>query len=193
RPILVVAGIGDGSGTGGSTARLFAKNGYRVAVISRSPEATSKTAAEINAAGGEAAAFPVKTYTLGELQYIFSAIKNQWKDSDIRVAFFNVAVLSRKPFLEITENDIDESMKTNIVARFAFARESILAFKDLPLLDGQKKGILIFTGATASVQGNKTTSQAFLAGKHGLRALSQSPAKEFGPQDIHVAHSIIDG
>ncbi|KIJ27321.1 hypothetical protein M422DRAFT_120450, partial [Sphaerobolus stellatus SS14] len=167
--------------------------GYRVAVISRFAEATHKLAEEITADGGEAAAFPVKTYTHGELQSIFSTIKNQWKDSDIRVALFNVAVLSRKPFLEITENDIDESMKTNIVAGFAFARESILAFKDLPLLDGQKKGTLIFTSATASVQGNKTTSQAFLAGKHGLRALSQSLAKEFGPQDIHVAHSIIDG
>ncbi|KIJ40291.1 hypothetical protein M422DRAFT_32334 [Sphaerobolus stellatus SS14] len=192
RSILVVAGIGDGSGTGASTARLFAKNGYRVAVISRFAEATHKLAEEITADGGEAAAFPVKTYTHGELQSIFSAIKNQWKDSDIRVALFNVAVLSRKPFLEITEDDIDESMKTNIVAGFAFARESILAFKDLPLLNGQKKGTLIFTGATASVRGNKTTS-AFSAGKQGLRALSQSLAKEFGPQDIHVAHSIIDG
>ena len=55
------------------------------------------------------------------------------------------------------------------------------------LLDGQKKGTLIFTGATASIRGNKTTS-AFAAGKHGLRALSQSLAKEFGKEDIQVCH-----
>lgn len=52
--------------------------------------------------------------------------------------------------------------------------------------------MLIFTGATASVRGNTLTS-AFAAGKHGLRALSQSLAKEFGKENIHVAHAIIDG
>jgi short chain dehydrogenase len=49
------------------------------------------------------------------------------------------------------------------------------------------RGTLIFTGATASLRGNVTTS-AFAAGKFGLRALSQSLAKEFGKQNIHVAH-----
>ncbi len=34
---------------------------------------------------------------------------------------------------------------------------------------------------------------AFSAGKHGVRALSQSLNKEFGKQNIHVAHAIIDG
>ena len=34
---------------------------------------------------------------------------------------------------------------------------------------------------------------AFAAGKHGLRAVAQSMAKELGPKGIHVAHAIIDG
>ncbi|KAL0567349.1 hypothetical protein V5O48_014649, partial [Marasmius crinis-equi] len=54
------------------------------------------------------------------------------------------------------------------------------------------KGVLIHTGATAAVRGNVTTS-VFSAGKHALRALSQSLAKEFGGQNIHVTHAIIDG
>ncbi|KIJ23325.1 hypothetical protein M422DRAFT_276123, partial [Sphaerobolus stellatus SS14] len=115
RSILVVAGIGDGSGTGGSTARLFAENGYRVAVISRSPEATSKTAAEINAAGGEAAAFPVTTYTHAEINSAFNAIKNHWKDSDIRVGVFNAAAgIVWKGFLDVTEEDLKKSLDINV-------------------------------------------------------------------------------
>ncbi|KAJ3494866.1 hypothetical protein NLJ89_g10720 [Agrocybe chaxingu] len=55
-----------------------------------------------------------------------------------------------------------------------------------------KRGALIFTGATASARGNTTTS-AFAVGKFGTRALSQSLAKEFGKENIHVAHAIIDG
>lgn len=70
------------------------------------------------------------------------------------------------------------------------------------------RGTLIFTGATAAIRGNVTTS-AFASGKFALRALSQSLAKEFGKEDIHVrlnfaelcpwftrsqvAHAIIDG
>jgi short-subunit dehydrogenase len=34
---------------------------------------------------------------------------------------------------------------------------------------------------------------AFAGGKHALRALAQSMARELGPQGIHVAHVVIDG
>ena len=56
----------------------------------------------------------------------------------------------------------------------------------------RKQGTMLFTGATASVRGNNGFS-AFAGGKHALRALAQSMAKELMPQNIHVAHVIIDG
>jgi NAD(P)-dependent dehydrogenase (short-subunit alcohol dehydrogenase family) len=34
---------------------------------------------------------------------------------------------------------------------------------------------------------------SFATGKWALRALSQSLAREFGPQGVHVSHAIIDG
>ena len=55
-----------------------------------------------------------------------------------------------------------------------------------------KKGTILFTGATASLRGSANFS-AFAASKFALRALGQSMAREFGPQGIHVAHVIIDG
>ena len=51
---------------------------------------------------------------------------------------------------------------------------------------------LIFTGATASTKASAKFSN-FTPGKFALRSLSQSIAKEFGPQGIHVGHAIIDG
>jgi NAD(P)-dependent dehydrogenase (short-subunit alcohol dehydrogenase family) len=54
------------------------------------------------------------------------------------------------------------------------------------------RGTIIFTGATASVRGGIGYS-AFAGAKHGLRALAQSMARELGPKNIHVAHTIIDG
>jgi NAD(P)-dependent dehydrogenase (short-subunit alcohol dehydrogenase family) len=53
-------------------------------------------------------------------------------------------------------------------------------------------GTLLFTGASASIRG-KPDFAAFAAAKAGLRALSQSLAREFGPQGIHVGHVVIDG
>jgi NAD(P)-dependent dehydrogenase (short-subunit alcohol dehydrogenase family) len=99
--------------------------------------------------------------------------------------FLNKAYGVWKPFLDITPEEVRESVDTNIVAAFAFARESILAFKDQELNEQGKRGTLLFTGATASIRGNTITS-AFSSGKHGIRALSQSLNKEFGKQNIHV-------
>lgn len=51
---------------------------------------------------------------------------------------------------------------------------------------------LIVTGATASVRGSARFG-GFAAGKFAQRALTQSLAREFGPQGVHVALAIIDG
>jgi len=51
---------------------------------------------------------------------------------------------------------------------------------------------LIFTGATAALRGGAKLS-SFATAKFALRALSQSLAREFGPQGVHVSHAIIDG
>lgn len=201
RPLFVVAGIGNGTGTGAATARLFAKSGYRVALISRGPDYLSKLATELNQAGGEAATFPLKDYTPASIKSAFASLKSHWPSSPLRVAVFNAGYGVWKPFLDITEDEVRESIDTNVLAAFAFARAALLEFTKLELEtaneggvagDARKKGTLIFTGATASIRGNTLTS-AFSASKFGIRALSQSLAKEFSKQNIHVAHSIIDG
>jgi NAD(P)-dependent dehydrogenase (short-subunit alcohol dehydrogenase family) len=71
-------------------------------------------------------------------------------------------------------------------AGFLMGRE--VAKKMLPRM----RGTIIFTGATASVRGSAGFS-AFAGAKHALRALTQSMARELGPQNIHVAHVIVDG
>jgi NAD(P)-dependent dehydrogenase (short-subunit alcohol dehydrogenase family) len=55
----------------------------------------------------------------------------------------------------------------------------------------RQKGSIFFTGATASVRGSSGYA-AFASGKFALRGLAQSMARELGPQNIHVAHLVID-
>ena len=81
------------------------------------------------------------------------------------------------------------------VAAFAWSQESIRAMLEPatgPSPDDAPGGTVLFTGATSSTRGAAAFA-TFAAGKHGLRALSQSLAREFGKQNIHVAHVIIDG
>jgi short-subunit dehydrogenase len=111
------------------------------------------------------------------------------------VALWNASEGIWKHFLDITEEEIQRCVNTDIVGSFAFARAAILNFQENELSKGTdegvegsgKRGTLIFTGATASLRGNVLTS-LFSAGKFGLRSLSQSLNKEFSKQNIHVAH-----
>jgi len=97
-----------------------------------------------------------------------------------------------KPFLDTHGRNWDNSVEVLVTGPAAFAKEAIKTFKSNDLALNGARGTLLFTGATASVRGSSRTA-AFSAGKHALRALSQSLAKEFGQQNIHVAHVIVDG
>ena len=56
----------------------------------------------------------------------------------------------------------------------------------------RERGTIIFTGATASLRGGSGYA-AFAGAKAALRMCAQSMARELGPKNIHVAHSIIYG
>ncbi|EJD00005.1 short-chain dehydrogenase/reductase SDR [Fomitiporia mediterranea MF3/22] len=192
RPIFVVAGVGSGAGTGAAAAKLFAKEGYNVALIARNADHLKKTSDEINAAGGEAAPFPIDAYDPASLNSAFNSIASRWPESQLRSALWNVGHGIWKPFLHVTDEEVREMLDTTVRASFAFSRLVINKFKKNDINEAGKRGTLIFQGATAALRGNSTTS-IFAAGKFGTRALSQSLNKEFGKDNIHVAHSVIDG
>ncbi|KAJ7678342.1 NAD-P-binding protein [Mycena rosella] len=175
--------------------RAFSKAGYSVALIARGQSSLNALSEEINSTGGNAAPFCMPSYAPGNFSSTFASIHAQFPPAQyaVRAALWNVGYAVWKPFLEVTPEEVDESLTTNVAAAFAFSREAILKFKENST-DAEKpnRGTLIFTGATASTRGNTMTS-AFAPGKFGARALSQSLAKEFGKDDIHVAHAIIDG
>jgi len=138
----------------------------------------------------QAAPFPVPSYSDDHIVSAWEAVHAKFPKPEyiIRVALFNVAHNVRKAFLDITPQDVQDCLQTSVAAAFSFARGAILAFKENDIEEPNgKRGALIFTGATASMRGNVVTS-AFAAGKFGTRALSQSLAKEFGTENIHVVH-----
>ena len=172
-------------------SRLFAKQGYRVAIIARNASQSQKVADEINKAGGEAAGFGSNDYAYKSIIAVWDEIKAfKWPSSQstapIRAALWNASNGGFNKFLDVTEESLQQSIEANVTGAFAFSRQAILTFRENDLDERGKRGALLFTGATASIRGNVFTS-AFAAGKFGLRSLSQSLSKEFGKENIHVS------
>ncbi|KAK0184259.1 NAD(P)-binding protein [Armillaria mellea] len=191
-PILSASDVGGKyRGSGGKAwemFRLFAKQGYAaIALIAHGADSLKGLSGEINTAGGTAA-----SYSTTGINTAFTPIRAQYQGQPLRVALYNAGHGVWKPFLDITPEDVEAVTQTNIEGAFAFSKNIIEAFQVNEVDEKGRRGSLIFTGATASVRGDVTTS-LFSAGKHALRALSQSLAKEFGKKNIHVSHAFIDG
>ncbi|KAM0789164.1 hypothetical protein ACM66B_000012 [Microbotryomycetes sp. NB124-2] len=193
RNICVVSGLGNGSGTGAACALLWAKQlKYKVALVSRPRQDVVDLRNKIVEQGGEAEIFSVEQYDRTNLRRTFEAIRSKWPDSRIRTAIWNTSQWSMIPFMDITEDQIQASVQINIVAATAFAQESVRAFTEPANDNGHEGGTLLVTGATSATRGASHFG-AFAAGKHGLRALVQSIAREYGPEGVHAAFIVIDG
>lgn len=178
--------IGAGDATGGAIARAFAREGL-VACLSRRPrhaDALEALAASIRAEGHEAYALPVDARDENAMTALFDNIEREVAPLDVVV--FNIGANVR---FDVTETTVQVYRKVWEMAAFAgFLTGREAARRMMP----RGRGTILFTGATASLRGAAGFS-AFAGGKHALRALAQSMARELGPKNIHVAHVIIDG
>ena len=89
------------------------------------------------------------------------------------------------PIRETTERVFYKVWKMACLTGFLSGREAA------KYMVPRNKGTILFTGATASIRGGSGFG-AFASAKFALRGLAQSMARELGPQNIHVAHLIID-
>ncbi|CAI7592904.1 unnamed protein product [Penicillium glandicola] len=189
KALAIIAGVGPG--TGASIARKFGKS-YSVVVLARNPDNYDPVVQEINSNGGQAIGISTDVSDSKSVNAAFDKIQEQYPSSKVAAAVFNPGGgFVRKPFLELTEEDYSSALRSQAVGAFNFAQRA------LPLLlqareSSEYPPTLIFTGATASIKGSATFA-AFASAKFALRALAQSLAREFGPQGVHVSHTIIDG
>ncbi|HYQ29190.1 MAG TPA: SDR family NAD(P)-dependent oxidoreductase [Polyangiaceae bacterium] len=181
--VVWVAGVGASAGLGGALARRFAKAGFIVAITGRNAERLEGVATEIRTAGGRAFAL---AGDVGREPDVLSLGRRVSELGQLEVGIFNAGNADRAPSLELSVDAFEQAWRSSTLAGFIFGREVIKA------LVPRKQGALFFTGATASLRG-KPPFAAFAAAKAGLRSLSQSFAREFGPQGVHVAHVVIDG
>jgi len=178
--------IGAGDDTGAAIARAFAREGLTVCVVRRSrhAEALEALATSIRDDGHQALAFPADARDEDEMKELVERIEAEV--GAIEVAIFNIGANVRFGINETTSRVYRKVWEMGCFAGFLMGRE--VAARMLP----RKRGTIIFTGATASMRGGAGFS-AFSGAKYALRALAQSMARELGPKNIHVAHTVIDG
>ena len=175
--------IGAGDYLGLAIARRFARDGLHVVGTRRRGDLT-RLVDTISADGGSATG--VHSDARDEAQVCALIAEVEANHGPIEVAVFNVGGNVRYPLLETTSRVYRKVWEMCAFGGFLVGREVARAM--LP----RGRGTILFTGATASVRGGAGFS-AFAGGKHALRALAQSMARELAPQGIHVAHVVIDG
>ncbi len=181
RPVALVVGAGDFIGA--AIARRFAAGGYAVCMGRRNGQKLEPLAEEIRAAGGEAHPFTLDAREEEQVSALFTRIEREI--GPIEVVVFNVGANVAFPIRETTERVFRKVWQMACLAGFLTGREAAR------VMVPRRKGTILFTGATASVRGSAGFA-AFASAKHGLRALAQSMARELGPENVHVAHLVID-
>jgi NAD(P)-dependent dehydrogenase (short-subunit alcohol dehydrogenase family) len=177
-----VAVVGAGDFIGAAICRRFAAEGFHVHGGRRQGEKLQALADEIAAAGGR---FTGHTLDARSEEQIAAFLDAADAAAPLEVVIFNVGANVNFPLLETTERVFRKVWEMACYAGFLTGREGARRM----LAHG--RGSLFFTGATASLRGG-TGYAAFASAKAGLRLAAQAMARELGPQNIHVAHLVID-
>jgi len=180
-PVALIVGAGDFIGA--AIAKRFAAGGFTVAAGRRNAEKLAPLVAEIEAAGGRARGFALDAREEESVGAVFAEIERDL--GPIEVVVFNVGANVNFPILDTTSRVFRKVWEMACFGGFLVGREAAR------VMVPRGRGSIFFTGATASLRGGKGFA-AFAAAKSGLRALAQSLARELGPDNIHVAHLVID-
>ena len=178
--------IGAGDATGSAIAKKFASHGYKVCPVRRpgSIDKVNALAKEINESGGWAKGYGVDARDEDAVIKFFKDVEENIAPID--VVIFNPGANVFFPIEDTTARVFRKVWEMAAFGGFLSGREAAKYMKK------RNSGSIFFTGATASLRGSSGFS-AFASAKFALRALSQSMARELGPEGIHVSHFIIDG
>lgn len=171
--------VGAGNGLSASLGRLFAKQGFSVALAARQIEKLTQLSTEIGAVS-----FAADASKPDQVEQLFIDVENQVGAPN--VVIYNPSYRVRGPLVELDPGEVAKTLEISAYGGFLVAQAAVKRFLALG------GGAIFFTGASASVKGYPL-SAPFAMGKFALRGLAQSIARELAPKNIHVAHFVIDG
>lgn len=173
--------VGAGTGLGWALVRCFAGAGMAVAAALRTPD---KLSGLIDGLDGGARAYACDATDESAVGELFKTVAEDLGEPGLVV--YNASAFIKKGLLETTPEELERCWRVGCLGGFMVGQAAVR------IMVPKGGGTILFTGATASLRGSAGFHNMAIP-KFGLRALSQSMAREFGPQGIHVGHVIIDG
>ncbi len=171
--------VGAGDGISASFARQLQAQGWQIALSARNTDKLEEQASALSAK-----TFSCDVSKKDDVSRLFQSADSEIGDLDL--VHFNPSYRIQGPFVELDPDGVERTLAVSSFGGFLVAQEAAKRMVK------RGHGAIFFTGASASVKGY-AKSAPFAMGKFALRGLAQSMARELAPQNIHVAHFVIDG
>ena len=182
--------VGGGPGISSSCARLFAKEGMRVAVAARNPDKPVLLALE--------KAHGVRRYACdatdpASVESLFQSVAGDLGSPTLVVHNIDGRVpgFLRKGITEAEPTLAFDTIRNAAFSAFLVGQQAARRMRENKPNTNGAKGTIIFTHASAALKGFPL-SGAFAMACHAKAGLAQSMARELMPQGIHVANVPID-
>jgi NAD(P)-dependent dehydrogenase (short-subunit alcohol dehydrogenase family) len=169
---------GAGRNIGEETARLFAREGAKVAVVDLDKGRAEKVASEIKAAGGEARPFIADVSQEAQIEALVKEVTAAFGRIDILIN--NVAISDNKRILDITKAEWDRVIAVTLTGPFLMSQHAAKA-----MVAQGSGGTIVNIGSTSGYFG-RPRAIAYTAAKGGVRNLTRSMAIQLAPHDIRV-------
>nr|WP_245592328.1 SDR family oxidoreductase [Ectobacillus panaciterrae] len=170
---------GAGRGIGRTIAKLFAAEGAKVAVVSRTPANVDAVVADIKATGGNAIGVVCDIGDAGQIKAAINTVVSGYGGIDILV---NNAFDSSAPFSSVIDLSVEQLQRNFDTGPIAYLRMMQAAY---PHLKASGEGRVINFGSMAGVIGLPGYTPYNMA-KEAVRALTRTAAREWGPDKITV-------
>jgi NAD(P)-dependent dehydrogenase (short-subunit alcohol dehydrogenase family) len=169
---------GAASGMGASMARIFAREGARVAVADILENEGRAVVAEIAAVQGRAAFHRLDVTDENEWRSVVDAVVEEWGGLDILV---NDAGLSGSAVADLLDTAAwDRLMAVN-------ARGVFLGMKfAIPIMQAKGGGAVVNISSISGITGQHGVHPAYNASKGAVRTLTKAAAVQYGHDNIRV-------
>ncbi len=175
RRILIT---GASSGIGRATALALARDGNRLALVSRSRESLEDVARAVEARGGHAVVHPADLTDPGATDAAVTAAARDLGGLDVVVS--NAGALAWGPFDRLSADDFDRTVAVTFGGAVSLTRAALPHLK-------KSRGGIVYVGSIVSQLGIPEMSP-YVAAKHALRGFALSLALEVEEAGIDVSY-----
>ncbi len=169
---------GAGGALGGAIARRLAADRHPVAVVDLDLAGAEATASAIRAAGGTAAALECDLRAADRIATTFAAAESRM--GPLSVLVNNAAVFPSGPFVDVTVEQLDDTVAVNQRAYFLCAQHAARSM----IASGE--GGAIVNIASITWHGYWADMSPYVAAKGAIVAMTRALARELGVHEIRV-------